>query len=58
MKRLLSLLMIGVLFSAFASAAPLPASLTPVKSTHHRVHHRAHRAGRHHAHRRHHRGEI
>jgi len=52
MKRFLMLLMTFVAATAFASAAPRPARLTPVRTTHPPVgHHRAHRATRHHGHR-------
>ena len=48
MRRYLSVLMLGILSSAFAIAAP---TLTPVKATHHRdsrvQRHRAHKAPKH-----------
>jgi hypothetical protein len=57
MKRLLALLLTLVLFSSFGWAGPSPASLVPVKATHHRdkrvQRHRAHKAGKHHTPKRH-----
>ena len=53
MKRLISLVTICLLGSAMALAAP--AHVQRVKTNHHPNHHKAHKAGKHHAaHRRHH----
>jgi len=53
MKRLISLVTICLLGSAMAFAAP--AHVQRVKTNHHPNHHKAHKAGKHHAaHRRHH----
>jgi hypothetical protein len=57
MKRCFSVLMLCILSSAFAVAAPPRATFTPVKATHHRdprvQRHRAHKAGKHHIPKRH-----
>jgi hypothetical protein len=56
MKRLLSVLITFVLASAFSWAAPQQASLIPVKARHSHVQrHHAHKAGKHHRPKRHHR---
>jgi hypothetical protein len=52
MKRFISLLLMGFVFSAMAWASPSQAKLTRVK--HPRVgHHHAHKAAKHHAHKTH-----
>jgi hypothetical protein len=54
MKRVLSVLMLWVLSGTFCLAAPRQAALIPVKATHQRVQrHRAHKAVKHHAPKRH-----
>lgn len=54
MRRLLLVLILCVLASAFAWATPPQATLTPVRATHQRArHHKAHKAGKHHTPKRH-----
>ena len=54
MTRFFSAMMICVLTCAFAWAVPNQASLVPVKATHqHAQRHKAHKAGKHHAPKRH-----
>ena len=48
MRRLISFLLLLVMSTAFAWAAPPRASVTPVKATHARAHrHHAHKAAKH-----------
>ncbi|HEX3818905.1 MAG TPA: hypothetical protein VHW45_01165 [Candidatus Sulfotelmatobacter sp.] len=50
MKKLIAVVVLGLLCSAFAAADVSHASLVPVRKTHHRVtRHRAHKAVKHHA---------
>ena len=59
MKRILSVLMMCVLSSMFALAAPPHATLIPVKATHpHAQRHHAHKAGKHHTPKRHHHASV
>ena len=56
MKRFLSVLALCGLMCSFAWASPRQASVIPVRATHQRAQrHKAHKAGKHHTPKRHHR---